>query len=106
MITQSLVDYSVLGVISWTLPCKTNGLLSHFIVWINGTSTIDSTAYLNSTNVDANLNENSYYYEFNYITSHAAYNYHIDVALVLTNEQEGYRNGIDFSTPDGCKCFH
>lgn len=99
-----MVDYSVLHVIAWTLPCKTNGALNHFVVRINGSSTIDSTTYFNTTNVEVNLDES--YYEFNYTSTNAAYAYTVYVALVLASGQEGYTSEVEFSTPEGCKCFY
>lgn len=88
----------------WSLPCKTNGLLSHFNVQINGTSTIDAATDFNSTTVEAD-SENNYLYGFNYNFTNAAYNYNIDVTVVLESGQESASAGVQFLTPDGCKCY-
>lgn len=105
LVEQDLENYTMLGIITWSLPCRTNGVLSHFNIEINGTSTIDSTTYFDTKTVQADLTSDDYY-ALNYSITNAAYSYRIAVAAVLTSEQEGETNEVEFVTPEGCKYCH
>lgn len=95
-----LTDYNVIGVINFSVPCEVNGVLSHFRVTIEGSSTYDEEVEQDEQEIPDSGN-------FNFTYQHslkAAFNYSFTIATVLSDTSlQSDDVEISFLAPDGCK---
>lgn len=95
-----LTNYNVTSLISWSLPCEINGILSHFKLVIRGDSTYDEGK--EAENEEYIPNDGQFTFATNYALK-AAYNYTFSVANVLNNTLESVSSEVILLAPDGCK---
>lgn len=97
---HDLTDYNVTGIISWSVPCETNGALSHFRIIIEGISTYDERNEKDEIDVE-DTGEFSFIIEW---PLQAAFNYSILIATILNDTSlQSDDAEISFLAPDGCK---
>lgn len=100
---EEIVDYNVSALITWQLPCNTNGELEYFVLAINGTPTFEGaeSVYENISIAKNSIIENTAY-EYTISKIQAAYEYTVGVFAVLDDDTEGDSVEINFTSPDGC----